>query len=269
MSIRVCVNGVSGWTGSAVARAVIQSEEFELVGAVARQTAGQDAGSVLGLDPTELAVVGSVEEGLASGPEVMIDYTHPASVKHHIEVAIDAGVHSIVGTSGLSGDDYEALEARATTASVGIIAAGNFSLTAALAKHFAGIAAKYVPHWEIIDYSYDGKPDSPSGTVRELAEFLGDIRENQVAIPIEDTAGTPETRGATLGGAQVHAVRLPGYVLSFETLFGLPNERLSIRHDSGAGADPYVSGTLLAAQRVIGTTGLVRGLDTLLFGAKG
>ena len=266
MSIRICVNGVSGWTGSAVARAVIPSDDFELVGAVARKCAGQDAGSVLGLEPIGLAVVGSVEEGLAAGPDVMIDYTHPSSVKRHLEVAIDAGVHSIVGTSGLSGDEYQALAARAKDAGVGIIAAGNFSLTAALAKHFAGIAAKYVPHWEIIDYSYGGKPDAPSGTVRELAEFLGGIRENQIAIPIEDTAGTPETRGATLGGAQVHAVRLPGYVLSFEALFGLPNERLSIRHDSGAGADPYVSGTLLAAKRVMETTGLVRGLDTLLFG---
>jgi 4-hydroxy-tetrahydrodipicolinate reductase len=33
----------------------------------------------------------------------------------------------------------------------------------------------------------------------------------------------------------------------------------------GAGAEPYVGGTLLAAQRVMDITGLVRGLDRLLF----
>jgi 4-hydroxy-tetrahydrodipicolinate reductase len=55
-------------------------------------------------------------------------------------------------------------------------------------------------------------------------------------------------------------------VLAFEAIFGLPNERLAIRHDAGKGAEPYVHGTLLAARRVMQVTGLVRGLDRLLFG---
>ena len=55
-------------------------------------------------------------------------------------------------------------------------------------------------------------------------------------------------------------------MIAFEALFGLPDERLSIRHEAGAGAEPYVGGTLLAAERVMSVTGLVRGLDTLLFG---
>ncbi len=85
--------------------------------------------------------------------------------------------------------------------------------------------------------------------------------------PIEQTHGAPEARGATIAGTQVHSVRLPGYVLAFETIFGLPDERLTIRHDAGAGAEPYIGGTLLAAQRVMAITGLVRGLDRLLFAA--
>jgi 4-hydroxy-tetrahydrodipicolinate reductase len=58
---------------------------------------------------------------------------------------------------------------------------------------------------------------------------------------------------------------MPGYKFSFETLFGLPDERLSIRHDAGTSALPYVSGTLLAAEKVMQTIGLVRGMDRLLF----
>jgi 4-hydroxy-tetrahydrodipicolinate reductase len=49
-------------------------------------------------------------------------------------------------------------------------------------------------------------------------------------------------------------------------IFGLPHERLAIRHDAGASAAPYVHGTLLAVRRVMQVTGLVRGLDRLLFG---
>jgi 4-hydroxy-tetrahydrodipicolinate reductase len=50
-------------------------------------------------------------------------------------------------------------------------------------------------------------------------------------------------------------------------VFALPDERLSIRHDAGGTAEPYVSGTLLAICAVRGITGLVRGLDTLMLSA--
>jgi 4-hydroxy-tetrahydrodipicolinate reductase len=148
-----------------------------------------------------------------------------------------------------------------------VIAAGNFSITAALAKHFALIAAQYLPSWEIIDYASADKKDAPSGTVRELAEALSEVAKSQPGLPIEETIGSKEARGGTISGTQVHSLRLPSYVIAFEAIFGLPDERLTLRHDAGSSAAPYVGGTLLAAQRVMSTTGLIRGLDQLLFGA--
>jgi 4-hydroxy-tetrahydrodipicolinate reductase len=166
----------------------------------------------------------------------------------------------------LTAADYQDIEAKALEKKLGVIAAGNFSLTAALAKHFALLAAKYLPSWEIIDFSHATKPDAPSGTSRELAEALGEVAQNQLAFPVERTHGERTARGATIAGTQVHSVRLPGMVLAFETIFGLQNERLTIRHDAGKGAEPYVNGTLLAVRRVMQVSGLVRGLDRLLFG---
>jgi 4-hydroxy-tetrahydrodipicolinate reductase len=104
-----------------------------------------------------------------------------------------------------------------------------------------------------------------SGTTRELAEALGQIAQSQRAVPIEQTHGSKEARGASIGGTQVHSIRLPGYDLAFEAIFGLPHERLTIRHDAGKSAAPYVHGTLLAVRRVMQVVGLVRGLDRLLF----
>jgi 4-hydroxy-tetrahydrodipicolinate reductase len=77
----------------------------------------------------------------------------------------------------------------------------------------------------------------------------------------------PGTRGAAVGekqGVQVHALRLPSYILSCEAQFGLPDERLTIRHDAGSSAAPYVAGTLLAVREVVKIKGLVRGLDALM-----
>jgi len=238
-----------------------------LVGAVARAAAGSDIGVVLGGDSVGVPVSPSVEEALSNGGvDVLVDYTHPDVVGRHVALAIQAGSGAVVGTSGLSASDYEGIEQAALQAGVGVIAAGNFSLTAALAKHFAGIAAQHIPHWEIIDFAHATKPDAPSGTTRELAEYLGGIADNTLGKPIEDTRGPREVRGASIGGAQVHSVRLPSYVVSFEAIFGLNHERLSIRHDSGSGAEPYVNGTLIAVERAKTTVGLVLGLDTLLFG---
>jgi 4-hydroxy-tetrahydrodipicolinate reductase len=166
----------------------------------------------------------------------------------------------------LAAADYTDIERTAAANRLGVIAAGNFSLTAALAKHFALLAAKHLPSWEVIDYAHAGKPDAPSGTARELAEALGEVAPNQLAVPVERTHGDRQARGATIAGTQVHSIRLPGLVLAFEALFGLSNERLTIRHDAGKGAEPYVNGTLLAVRRVMDVNGLVRGLDRLLFG---
>jgi 4-hydroxy-tetrahydrodipicolinate reductase len=109
------------------------------------------------------------------------------------------------------------------------------------------------------------KPDAPSGTTLELAEELASISQNRIEVPIAQTHGNPQARGATIGGTQVHSVRLPSYVIGFEAIFGLPDERLTIRHDAGSSAMPYVGGTLMALQKVMTTCGLVRGLDRLLF----
>ncbi len=73
-----------------------------------------------------------------------------------------------------------------------------------------------------------------------------------------------ETRGARLQGTQVHSVRLPGYVISIDAIFGMPDQKLILRHESGTSAEPYVSGALLAIREVGKLTGLHRGLDSVM-----
>jgi 4-hydroxy-tetrahydrodipicolinate reductase len=265
MATRVCVAGATGWAGSAVTRQILASSEFALTGAVARKDAGRDIGEALGLAHAGILIAGSVEQALQAPADVFIDYTRHDAVKAHVLAALAQGARVVIGTSGLTAADYAEIDQAATERGLGVIAAGNFSITAALAKRFALMAARYVPSWELIDYAHDDKADAPSGTVRELAEEIGKVAQPHVEVPIEDIHGAAATRGATIEGTQVHSLRLPGYVIAFEAIFGLPDERLTIRHDAGAGAGPYVAGTLLAARKVMETTGLVRGLDTLLF----
>jgi len=248
--LRVCVAGVTGWTGSAVGEAVQAASDLELVAGVSRS------------DPASFS---TVEEALdAERADVLVDYTHADAVKGHVLAALDRRVAAVVGSSGLSVADYEEIDARAREQGVGVIAAGNFSVTAALLLRFAEESARHLPSWEVIDYSSLAKPDAPSGTSRELAERLQGVASPTVAVPVEETLGAREARGATVGTTQVHSLRLPSFSVSTEILFAGEDERLSIRHDAGSTPAPYVAGTLLAIRAVPEGVGVTRGLDQLL-----
>jgi 4-hydroxy-tetrahydrodipicolinate reductase len=263
--LSVCIAGATGWTGRALVDAVLAAPDFRLAGAVSRSASGRDLGVALGKESLGVAVRGSVGEAL-DGIDVLIDYTSPTVVKANTLAAIDAGVAVVIGTSGLTGSDFAEIDQAARERSVGVVASGNFSLTAAMCQAAALLAARHLPHWEIVDYAGAAKPDVPSGTARELAERLGEIRPSALGHPIEELHGPQEARGATIRGTQVHSVRVPSFVVSTEVIFGLPDERLMIRHDAGGTPAPYVAGTLLAARRAPELVGLTRGLDTLLIG---
>jgi 4-hydroxy-tetrahydrodipicolinate reductase len=267
MTLSICVAGATGWTGRPVAEAVLAAPGLSLVSAVSRSSAGRDLGQAWGGETNGVPVFGSVAEAL-DGVDVLIDYTSHAAVRDNTLTAVTRGVSVVVGSSGLGADDYADIDAAARESGVGVVAAGNFSLTAALAQAAVLLAARHLPSWEIIDYASASKPDAPSGTARELAERLAEIKTPAVEIPIAQTAGHPDARGATIAGNQVHSVRVPGFVISVEAVFGLPGERLTIRHDAGSSAEPYVAGTLLAARRATDCTGLTRGLDRLLLGSE-
>lgn len=266
--IPVCVAGATGRTGRAIAEAVIADPGLELVSAVGRSRAGEDLGDAWGVGRLGIPLLGTVTDALA-GAEVLVDYTSYAAIREHTLAAVDGGVHVVVGSSGLSSDDLALIDERARGAGVGVFAAGNFSLTVTLMQMAALLVAPHLPSWEIVDYASATKPDSPSGTSRELAERLGEIKRPVLGRPVAETGGAVEARGATVGGAQVHSVRLPGYELATELIFGLPHERLVLRHESGADPTQYVAGTLLAIHTVPTMVGVSRDLAQLLLSGAG
>src|SRR5262245_37798873 len=172
--VRVCVAGSTGWTGTAVAAAVEAADDLELVAGVAR-SGGTHASVAEALDAVET--------------DVVVDYTHAEAVKGNVLAALDRGVSVVVGSSGLTADDYAEIDTRAREAEAGVIAAGNFSILAALLLRSARGAAKHVGAWEIVDYASATKPDVPSGTARELAEQLGEVRHPTIGKEIDSLVG--------------------------------------------------------------------------------
>jgi 4-hydroxy-tetrahydrodipicolinate reductase len=263
--IRVCFAGVTGWTAPPIVAGIAAADDLQLTAGVARSAAGRALADVTGVESSG-QVYATVTEALGSGQfDVLVDYTSASAVKQNVWAGVQAGVHAVVGSSGLTAADYEELDRLARDRGVGVVAAGNFSVMAAVLRRAATLAALHLSHWEIIDYGSDTKPDVPSGTSSELADALAAVRRPDPALPLHDLHGAVEARGTDVSGTRIHSVRLPGFVVTTEILFAEAGERLTLRHDPGPDPQPYVAGTLLAIRRVGGFLGLRRGLDALLF----
>jgi 4-hydroxy-tetrahydrodipicolinate reductase len=265
--IRVCFAGVTGWTAPPIVAAIDAADDLSLTCGVSRSAAGRTLAEATAAG-SDGSIYASVSEALQSTEvDVLVDYTSAAAVKDNVLTAVQAGVHVVVGSSGLTNDDYVELDRLTRDRGVGVVAAGNFSIMAAILKQAAVLAAQHLQHWEILDYASAGKPDVPSGTSRELAETLAEVRIPQSAVPLPQLDGPIEARGAEVAGTRIHSMRLPSFVVTTEIVFGGAGERLVMRHDPGESPEPYVAGTLLAIRKVADVPGVRRGLNSLLIEA--
>jgi len=76
------------------------------------------------------------------GVDVLVDYTSHAVALANTNAAVERGVGAVIGSSGLAAEQFAAIDATARAAHVGVIASGNFSLTAAVAQMAALLAAR-------------------------------------------------------------------------------------------------------------------------------
>jgi 4-hydroxy-tetrahydrodipicolinate reductase len=261
--LRICVAGATGWAGSELSRGIFEAADMELVSAISRSHAGRTLGEALSIEGLTAPIFGTVEDALKDSPDVFVEYTKPDRAKFHVVSALKSGAHVVVGTSGLRNEDYDEIDRVAKEVKRGVLAVGNFALTVVLLQKFAEMAASYIPHWEIIDYAHSDKKDAPSGTARELANRLSKVQESKLEVPLDQIDGLKESRGR-LQGTQVHSIRLPGYVISIDAIFGMPDQKLILRHESGSSAAPYVDGALLAIREVGNLVGVHRGLDSVM-----
>jgi 4-hydroxy-tetrahydrodipicolinate reductase len=265
----VILSGVTGWAGSALAHGMLRQPDLQLVAGIARSAAGKSIGQALGTEASAAAsapILATAAEACAVPADLFFEYSKPEVAKVNVLTALKAGLDVVVGTSGLTDEDYAEIDASARSLGRGVLACGNFAITAVLLLKFAEMAARYLPDVEVLDYAKASKVDVPSGTVRELVVRLGAARGSAqpAAVPLDQVRGPKESRGAPMSGIPVHALRVPGYALSVEAVFGAPDQRLQIRHDSGNSAEPYVDGALLAIRAVRGRIGLTRGLDRVM-----
>ncbi len=259
-AIRVLVCGAGGRMGSETVRAISAEHDMEVVAAVDPALAGRTVPDASGDDVNIDADLAATIE--ATNPDVMVDFTRPDTVADNLRIALAAGIDCVVGTTGLTLGTLEELAGEAPSGTC-LFVAPNFAVGAVLMMHFSGLAARYMPHVEIIELHHDRKLDAPSGTAMRTASLIAEGRTRTPIAPGRDTELAEGARGAVVDDVHVHSVRLPGLVAHQEVLFGGQGQTLCIRHDS-TDRTSFMPGVVLAVREVGELTGLVVGLDKLM-----
>jgi 4-hydroxy-tetrahydrodipicolinate reductase len=257
---KVGVVGAGGRMGQEVCRAVTGAPDMELVAAVDPAHVGGDASGH--------TIVGEVNALSDLGTEVVVDFTVAQAVRHNVPHYAHQGIHAVIGTTGLSGDDLATLGEQFGGSGPNAIVAANFAVGAVLLLHFARLAAPLMDGVEVIELHHDAKRDAPSGTALQTARAIEEGRRAAGSAPLPPDPTTdlvlPGARGAEgPGGVHLHSVRLPGLVAHEEVIFGAPGQSLSIRHDSYDRVS-FMPGVLLAVRTVGDRPGVTVGLEALL-----
>lgn len=137
MKLNVCIAGATGWVGKPLCLAVSETEDLSLVGAVSRTHKGRSLKDAFAGSNLDLTISDSVAEALEAPTDVLVDYTKADVVKANVMAAISKGVHVVIGSSGLTDEDFVEIHSAALDHRVGVIAAGNFAITAVLLQRFA------------------------------------------------------------------------------------------------------------------------------------
>ena len=231
--VRIAILGATGRMGHSLLRAILDSTEFELVGATASAESpvlGRDAGDAAGLTRRFGVVVGAAPAAALARAEVALDFSVAAAVDGHLEACLAARCALLVGTTALRPETLDRLDRAA--ASVPVLVAPNTSLGVNLLSQLVEQAAASLPaeyDIEIVEAHHRYKVDAPSGTALKLGEAAavgrGTDLKSLTAPP--RTGGAGPRREGSIGFASLRGGDIVG---EHTVMYAGPGERLELTH---------------------------------------
>lgn len=229
---RVAVVGASGRMGKALIRAVLDADGATLSGAIEREGAdalGTDAGGLVGQGQLGVALTDDPLPIFAAS-DAVLDFTAPTATLAYAELAAQARIVHVIGTTGMGADDEAALDAAARHAV--IVKSGNMSLGVNMLAVLVEQAAKALNEdfdIEVLEMHHKAKVDAPSGTALLLGEAAADARGVTL-----DKAGTFTRHGITgareEGSIGFATLRGGSVVGDHAVMFAGPSERITLSH---------------------------------------
>ena len=251
--IRVVVAGASGRMGGHIIRMVAADPELALVGATERAgfPPGLDAAAAAGLPPSGVPVTAELEPVLASGADVVVDFTSSEASAAHAEACARAGAAHVIGSTGFSREARARVEAAATR--IPVVLSPNMSVGVNVLFALVREAARTLGDAydvEVVEMHHRKKKDAPSGTALRLAEVaaeaLGRDPARDLAFARHGMIGERPPR--EIG---VQTLRGGDVVGEHTVFFAGEGERLELTHRATS-RDQFARGAVRAARWVVG-----------------
>ena len=223
-SMGLIVVGAAGRMGQALIRTIAEIDGVHLAGAIERtgsEALGRDAGELAGLGVNGVLITDDALPVFAQA-EGVLDFTAPAATLEFADLAAQARIVHVIGTTGM--DDSHEARLHAASRHARIVKSGNMSLGVNLLSVLVRQAARALEaaDWdiEVLEMHHRHKVDAPSGTALLLGEAAAEGREIALAehsVRVRDGHTGPREAGsigfATLRGGSVigeHSVLLAG-----------------------------------------------------------
>ena len=245
----LAITGASGRMGTRLVALATKDPAFQLLAAIERPDSPQlasDAGEIAGIGAIGIPLTFD----LRPTPDVLIDFTAPAAVRHWLKTCRDRGIAMVIGTTGLHPTDHEAIDLAA--ADIAIVQAPNMSLGVNLLFKIAGEVARTLGDdydIEIVEGHHRFKKDAPSGTALGLADAILKATNKTRDQLVYDRHGEDVVRKP--GDIGMHALRIGDEVGKHTAYFAALGERLELTHVA-TNRDTFVHGALRAAKWLTG-----------------
>ena len=259
--LNVAIQGATGRVGREIVIAVSNHPAMRVSGAVSLDADGSPLTLPDGSGAPHTLDFPSLLQQIK--PDVVVDFSQAEGALATARYAIANGVHVVIGTSGLTGEEVSELDRLCREHNVGGVVAPNFALGAVLMIHMSKIASRHFDYAEVIERHHETKIDAPSGTAIATAEDMVKARGRPFELSVTEKENLPGSRGAVVDGVAVHSLRPQGSVAHQEVIFGGLGQTLTIRHDT-SGRTCYMPGVLMALEAAPKRVGIVFGLDALL-----
>ncbi len=230
--MRLVIAGAGGRMGRTLVKAIADSKEFTLAGALedARSPLiGWDAGQLAGLGENGVKLAGDAQ-ALLDKADGIIDFTAPAATLAFAAQAAKAGKVHIIGTTGLSADDEAAIREAAKKAV--IVKSGNMSLGVNLLAALTRRVAKTLDaafDIEILEMHHNQKVDAPSGTALLLGQAAAEGRGINLAKN-KDVVRDGHTGARKPGDIGFATLRGGSVVGEHSVIFAGQAERIELVH---------------------------------------
>jgi 4-hydroxy-tetrahydrodipicolinate reductase len=181
---------------------------------------------------------------------VMIDFSVQPAVLPVVKLCHDRAIPLVIGTTGLTTDDQQAIDDAAK--SIAVLQAPNMSLGVNLLFALVGQVAKQLGDnydIEVVEAHHRFKQDAPSGTALGLVQSICDATGKDISKDVKHGRSGLDPR--IPGEIGVHALRLGDEVGRHTVSFATLGEEIQLTHKANT-RDTFAVGALRAAKWLAG-----------------